>query len=308
MNYCLDKIRKLYRSLRSVVGKVVNVETLYTLYALFSNRVGVSDESSSENEFIISLTSIPSRMNKLHVVIESLLRQTVKPSRIVLWLSEYDRNGNRILDKEKIPFLLRRQIKRGLEISYCDDIRSYRKLLPTLQKYPGANVITADDDIIYPKDWFELLYAAHLRFPECVACYRGVKIGFDVDGRLLPYSDWPESEDNMDPRFDIFPQGCGGIMYPKGIFNEELFNKDVFMDICLTADDIWFKAMSLHNCRKVIKLNKIHRDFPCIRESQNPNETLHYVNNTLGQNDVQISKVFERYNLPEHLKSKSHKE
>lgn len=36
-----------------------------------------------------------------------------------------------------------------LTIDWYHDIKSYKKLIPTLQKYPDSIIVTADDDIIY---------------------------------------------------------------------------------------------------------------------------------------------------------------
>ncbi len=49
---------------------------------------------------------------------------------------------------------------KGLTIDWCEDIKSYKKLIPTLKKYPDAIIVTADDDLIYDNKWLEQLYNA----------------------------------------------------------------------------------------------------------------------------------------------------
>lgn len=56
----------------------------------------------------------------------------------MLWLSDTDK---------KIPSSLQNLTKRGLEIKYCKDIRSYTKIFYTLKEFPNALVVTSDDDI-----------------------------------------------------------------------------------------------------------------------------------------------------------------
>ncbi|GAM10577.1 hypothetical protein OR1_02866 [Geobacter sp. OR-1] len=254
-------------------------------------------------EVIVSLTAIPSRFHKLHLVIETILSQTVKPDRVVLWLSHVDRHGNRIIDDvNQLPDILQRQIKRGLEIRFCEDLRSYRKLIPALQAFTNEVLVTADDDTLYPKFWLEKLYYAHLVNPQDVICYRGSRISFDSNGHLLPYLQWPEFIERDTPSFALFPTGGEGALYPQGVFNETVMDKDVFMDICLTADDVWFKAMSLYNGIKSRKITEKHQDFARIDGTQAKDDTLHFINNVMGQNDVQIKAVFERYNLVSKLK------
>ena len=48
------------------------------------NLSGVSDD----NNIIVSLTSFPQRIYEIHYTIFSLLNQTVKPSKVILWLAK----------------------------------------------------------------------------------------------------------------------------------------------------------------------------------------------------------------------------
>lgn len=55
------------------------------------------------------------------------------------------------------------------------DIRSYKKLIPILKKYPNKIIVTADDDVIYKKDWLERLYKDHLKYPNYILVHRVTK-------------------------------------------------------------------------------------------------------------------------------------
>src|SRR5690625_6231368 len=59
--------------------------TAYKLLALKPERLHAVQESLP---IIVSLTSIPSRLSTVHLTIRSLLAQSHKPQRIVLWLNE----------------------------------------------------------------------------------------------------------------------------------------------------------------------------------------------------------------------------
>lgn len=52
--------------------------------ALFCTKSGVD----VENEMIVSLTTYGKFINKVHITIESLLEQTVKPKKIILWVGD----------------------------------------------------------------------------------------------------------------------------------------------------------------------------------------------------------------------------
>ena len=45
----------------------------------------------------------------------------------------------------------------GLQIEPCQDLRSYTKLVHTVERWPDAFIITADDDQYYPNDWIRIL-------------------------------------------------------------------------------------------------------------------------------------------------------
>lgn len=291
------------KSMKSLLGGIFSRETLYTLSAFLNPLKGTTDTQSNDSELIISLTSIPSRINKIHITIESFLLQSQKPNRIILWLSEYNLEGEKVLDKNDLPYILRKQQKRGLEIRFCQEIRSFQKLVPTLELCPSATVVTADDDTLYPLNWLQTLYETHLRFPDTVICFRGVEMTFNNDGKLTPYHTWQEHRQGMSPSARLFPQGCGGVVYPPNIFNSTVFEKDTFLTLCPTADDVWFKAMSLLNNKMCVKIEDSHQDFSRLRGSQTDDQTLHFINNIQGKNDPQIDAVFSKYALIPKLKA-----
>ncbi len=105
-----------------------------------------------DKEFIVSLTSWKNRINIVHNAIESIMNQTVKPDKIVLNLSldEFP-SGN-----DELPDNLISLIDKCLEIGWVKkNSRSFKKLIPTLDKYREAIVMTVDDDIVYPQDFIE---------------------------------------------------------------------------------------------------------------------------------------------------------
>lgn len=67
-------------------------------------------------KIIVSLTSFPKRIPTLYLVIESILRQTVKPDKLILHLTK-----SQVKDIELLPKRLLELRKRGLEIVLCPD-------------------------------------------------------------------------------------------------------------------------------------------------------------------------------------------
>lgn len=249
-------------------------------------------DKNSPKKLIISLTSYPKRFPKLHLVLYSLLTQTMKPNKVILVLSEKEIENEKDITS-RILFLKRF----GLEIKFIkDNYRSYNKLIPTLKDFPEDNIITIDDDIIYPEWFLEKMYLEHKEHPKDIICYRAHLIK-KYNNKLRPYSEWMDYDlKKYYQGMNLFPTGVGGILYPPGSLNKEVFNSKTFLEICSLADDVWFKSMSLlnkTNCRRVFKNKNPH--FANLRATQ---ETSLYKENVwLGKNDEQIKKVFKRYNL-----------
>jgi hypothetical protein len=90
---------------------------------VFSHAYQVPGSQRPHNlpsELIVSLTSYPRRFPILDFAIRSLLNQTVRPDRVILWLAEDD--------VTYLPSAVRRLA--GLEIRTCRDLRSFKKLVP----------------------------------------------------------------------------------------------------------------------------------------------------------------------------------
>ena len=93
------------------------------------SEYGLNTEERSP-KIIVSLTTFPKRIKTVHITIEQLLTQSVKPDKLILWLAE-----EQFPNKENdLPEDLLRLREFGLTIGWCKDLRSYKKLLPTLKE------------------------------------------------------------------------------------------------------------------------------------------------------------------------------
>lgn len=88
-----------------------------------SDKIGITVKKR-EQKIIVSLTSFPKRIDTLWITIETLLRQSMKPDEIILWLAEEQFNGI-----DSLPKALLEQQKRGLTIRFCDDLRSHKNII-----------------------------------------------------------------------------------------------------------------------------------------------------------------------------------
>ncbi|MFI3270106.1 MAG: hypothetical protein SNJ09_08275 [Rikenellaceae bacterium] len=262
---------------------------------LNSNKQGVTDYKYTDHQIIVSLTTFGVRLSQVYLAIESIMQQTKLANRIVLWLSD-DLKG------ETLPQTLQNQMRRGLEIHYCKDIRSYKKLIPSLKMFPNDAIITIDDDLIYHITTLESLINSYLEDQNYIYYNRGHRAVM-LNNKFMPYIKWEMTSNNNDISPLNFPTTGGGVIFPPHIFNKEVFNEEVFMQDCKFADDVWFYAMTLHN-NKRSKRSKAYMIDPNGGYLENIGAqeiTLCSVNVSGGMNDKQIDAVFNRYNLYEKL-------
>ena len=173
------------------------VETRLLSGARFGRGSGI-ERGCRKIPLTVTLTTVPERLARVPIVIESLLRQAVKPDRIVLWLDEKL--------EPKVPESLRRQTERGLELRFVTDIGPYTKVIYALEEFASDLIVTCDDDVIYPAHWLAGLIRTHEREPRSVICYRARQMAADADGVLHPYMQWKVFSGNCAaPSFSLFP-------------------------------------------------------------------------------------------------------
>lgn len=263
--------------------------------ALHSTQLGVTKELVSEKAFVVSLTTHGKRIDTVYLTIESLLLQTLRPNHLILYIGEEEYQSINLL-----PSVLQKQTKRGLTIRFVKDQRSYTKLLPALRDYPEACIITVDDDLLYPPYLLEQLVKAHLTHPEAICCRTSLTLSFTPDQHLQPFSTFsyeiPSYKDSISNRF--LPEGFNGILYPPHSLSKEVFDEELFMQLSPTADDLWFKAMSLLAGTPILRLhNSIDLWCDIYREESVQDIALSKDNVDRGGNDIQLKALFDHYDL-----------
>jgi hypothetical protein len=267
-------------SIRIIANFLLPVQFILTRS---KKQYSLNPDITKENRVIVSLTSFPARINRLWMVIESLLRQSRKPDKIILWLS-----NEQFLSLKKLPKNLLRLQKRGLDIRLCnEDLRSHKKYYYVIQEFPEDIIITVDDDVFYHSRLIEDLVNLHLKFPNCV-CANSCSEILVYNKQIQPYTLWKQYTIAENPGDRIFPIGMGGILYPPKVLNVEVLNSNVFLNICPLADDIWLNAMTKLENIRVVKTNYNSTYLPVINFQ---NTSLSTSNTTMGMNDKQLDSV-----------------
>lgn len=189
---------------------------------------------------VVSLTTIASRLPRLHLVIRSLLVQSLPAEKVILWL-------NKNLETS-IPSSLRRLESLRFEIRLSQESSPHRKLVEPLRDSELSNkiIITCDDDMLYPEDWLKRLYAFYQQHPNQIVAHECRKILKGENGEILPYAKWAKEAPGCS-NVDTVSLGYGGVIYPPGCLPQQTVDAETYLKLAPHADDLWFKAMSIQS-------------------------------------------------------------
>lgn len=285
----LDNSNKLlnrigtYRIMRFAIRLLAN--TILPLYFRATARKSCNKLqpcSKADNRLIITLTSFPARINHIWMVIETLLRQKVKPDMLILWLSKKQfPNG-----AGDLPQSLLCLTGRGLTIRMVDeDYRSHKKYYYCLKEFPNDHIITVDDDVFYDTKLVERMKAVHEKHPQAVITNKAHQMTYTEDGQLKPYTEWNY---NSHADSSLFVIGAGGNLYPAHCMDEMASDIETAMELTPTGDDIWLNAMvRLHNTPIIHTRHYFLEQIPVVNFH---NITLNTTNVT-SANDIQINNL-----------------
>lgn len=284
LRYLLPAVRR--KKIKDVACYLINKKPKYYRRV---DACGITVEKRTV-PIIVSLTSYPARIGAIAQTISSLLTQSLKPDEVVLWLAESQfpqREGG-------LPRSLLRLKRFGLTIEWCEDIRSYKKLIPAIKKFPDAIIVTSDDDVYYHPDWLKFLYNSYRLNPHSVHahCVRNVCVAMD-QGCFAPYLTWKHNTTSSGSLFSILPIGVGGILYPPHCFHSDLLNEALFMKLAPNADDLWFWVMEILAGTRITRVKNAVS--PSINYRSSTAQALCKQNLDGGNNDCQLKELVKHY-------------
>ena len=237
-----------------------------------------------DHPLVVSLTSYPPRYPTLHLTLRALLRQSVQPDKLILWIAHGD--------YDELPKAVSLLERHGLEIRKCEDLRSYKKIVPSLLLSQASHIVIADDDVFYGKRWLERLVRVHVRHPGSVIYYRGHRPLLAPDGQLLPYKDWMHDCRDQGETSIALPTGVGGVLYPEGSLGGGWVKQDTYLHLCPNGDDLWLNLVARRNGRSFLKTAQSP---PIIAWRGSQDVSLALGNLHGGQNDEQLKRIEARY-------------
>jgi len=258
-------------------------------YLKTANKAGMGIANQKRTvPIIVSVTSFPARIEDVWISMESLLRQTVKPDALILWLAKEQ------FPDQKLPEKLLKLQDRGLTIRYCDDdLRSHKKYFYAMQEFPEACIITFDDDLYYDAKVIERLLALYENHPDCICTNRAHQIKIE-NGKVLSYREWHHNAKCiLIPTKSLLPTGGAGTLYPPSALPKVAFDAELIRSLCFHADDVWLKLMATLNGKKSVTHSFYNKDFLTVSQTQT--EKLVSQNVFDGGNDTQFDNTCRHF-------------
>ncbi len=244
----------------------------------------------------VSLTSIYQKQHLLLLTLQSILLQTLLPTKCFIYLSEEPYLIDKGFKNKKLNDDLQKFIDTYpiFKIRWCKNIGPYRKLLYLLKSKWNRDclILTIDDDIVYHRNLIESYVNDYKKYKCCVS-YRGCTHDFNFPN----YSNFHyEKRTNTIPRtlYNFANSGVGTIIHPSFFHKTKnlIFDLKLIKDLCPTTDDIWYYFCRIANNIDTVIINKPHF-FQFFND--NDNALFFNYNNVDDRNTVNIKKTATKF-------------
>ncbi|QHJ11284.1 hypothetical protein FX988_01512 [Paraglaciecola mesophila] len=259
-----------------------------------SRRIIKSSMHHLPKKVVVSLTSYKPRFATLYPTLLSLTQQHTVPNEIILWVSEVDYEflPNQIL---KLQGVINEQ-GTTFKVSKTNDTGPYKKIIPTIENYSDHFIVTADDDVYYPRWWLFNLLSEYDGNNNEVICYLAHEITFKTEGNEInPYDNWVSCKKSNVDKLLGFPVGAGGVLYPPNCLDKQVVLSDLFLKESPMTDDIWLFWMARLNGSTTKKTRK-NLKIICWPSSQKVALINDNVKN--NKNDENIKKMIKKFGWP----------
>ena len=189
---------------------------------------------------IVSLSTVPGRINNLRATIRSLLKQTRPPDEIILAVPEFS-------IREKRPYVVPQYLLRLPRLRILSSRRDWgpaTKFIPVIREELAAGrldtlIIVVDDDRVYPRDALETYLHYNQQLPRAALCFRGAAMPRTLDwrdARMIKASELRQ------PEAVAVITGCGSYLIQPRFFDESLWDYSRAPQGAFFMDDIWISG------------------------------------------------------------------
>jgi hypothetical protein len=206
----------------------------------FIRKTLAANRTVETRRVIVSLSTVPDRINNLRPTIRPLLNQTRPPDEIVLAIPQFS-------IREERPYVVPKYLLRlpRVRILHCvKDWGPATKFIPVVQEELAAGrgsslIMVVDDDRIYPRDALETYLHYNKQLPDAALCFRGAPMPRSLDWRNAKMI---RASELRQPQSAAVITGCGSYLIQPGFFNESLWDYSKTPNGAFYMDDIWISG------------------------------------------------------------------
>lgn len=206
----------------------------------FIRETLAGNNRSDGRRVIVSLSTVPDRINNLRPTIRSLLRQTRLPDEIVVAIPEFSL-------REQLPYVVPKYISRlsRVRVLRCDkDWGPATKFIPAIREELAAGradtlIMVVDDDRVYPRDALETYVYYGAQLPDAALCFRGAPMPPSMDWRNAKMT---YANELREPQRVAVITGCGSYLIQPRFFDESLWDYSSAPRGAFYMDDIWISG------------------------------------------------------------------
>jgi hypothetical protein len=241
-------------------------------------------ENFLSESFIVTMTSHAGRFHSLGAFFRNFELQKLLPKQMILYLTEQE---STIFATQDV------YLPKFVTIRICEDLGPGMKLIPALRDFPNLNIITVDDDVVYPIDLLERLVSYSVNFPKNIIAGRTHIVTLDSSFKPKKYSEWNQKVQmpGLSSKL-LFPTGVGMVLYPPNSLHRDVLEIDTYIKNCFFQDDIWFYIQAIRAGTEV-------RSLPGDNQYQYLPETqlsgLWSSKNSKGGNDLAMELLLRKY-------------
>ena len=201
----------------------------------------------------VSLTSVATRESLLMGAVTSMLRQTRRPDRIKVFLSDQPFLRDTAFPNRQLPDQLDRffaHYHQIVELHWIPNHGPFRKFIPALQQSDSDEdlIVTIDDDTYYIPTLLERLEQEAINH-DCITANWCKRMKPQQHLCRLDYYEGLLGEEHPRQRsLYNFHVGKGSVCYRRRFFRKHLesfLNPDLYLKICPSADDVWFNLFRM---------------------------------------------------------------
>jgi hypothetical protein len=220
-----------------------------------------------DTPIVVSLAVMGCRVSGLEHTLFSIINNTLPPNYLNVFYSTEPFLLDPGTDPRQLEIVRQKVLskctKKKIKVNFIctPNIGSFRKLIPVLQIFHDAVIITIDDDRIYDAKMIET-YVKTFQQHNCIIAARVRELNFEDDFSEKVINDHNMIDGDV-KSLHALPEGCGGILYHTSMFDPSFSTIDcrqLSLNI-LHNDDLFFR---FHTYTKGIpvmkkKISYLHR-------------------------------------------------